>query len=150
MSHASDANDRERLLRYLEGDLSLSERARTEARLADEPELRRTLERLRSLRTAVHDARGSFPSGFSGRVMAQIRDRRDDALATLYEPIRGLFMRLALTVLLLIGGLGTSNVVRYHDIGATTSIVEAALGLPDVTYRTAVASEWDLENTDPR
>ena len=148
MSHSSDANDRERLLRYLEGDLSSDERAQIEARLADEPDLHRTLERLRTLRSTVQDARGSFSSGFSGRVMAQIRDRRDQALATLYEPIRGLFLRLALTVLLLIGGLGTYNAVRYQDIGATTSTVEAALGLPDVTYQTAVASEWDLENTD--
>ena len=148
MSPPSDATDRERLLRYLEGDLSADERARIEARLADEPTLRSKLERLRNLRTAVQDARGSFSSGFSGRVMAQIRDRRDDALATLYEPIRGLFLRLALTVLLLIGGLGTYNAMRYQDVGATTSTVEAALGLPDVTYQTAIASEWDLENTD--
>lgn len=148
MSHSSDANDRERLLRYLEGDLSPSERARIESRLADEPDLHRTLERLRPLRTTVQDARGSFSSDFSGRVMAQIRNRRDDALVTLYEPIRGLFLRLALTVLLLIGGLGTYNAVRYQDIGATTSTVEAALGLPDVTYQTAIASEWDLDTVD--
>lgn len=148
MSHSSDSNDRERLLRYLEGDLSTDERARIEARLADEPDLHRTLERLRTLRTTVQDARGSFSSGFSGRVIARIRDRRADPLATLYEPIRGLFLRLALTVLLLIGGLGTYNAVRYQDVGATTSTVEAALGLPDVTYRTAIASEWDLDTAD--
>jgi anti-sigma factor RsiW len=141
--HANDS-DRQRLLRYLEDDLSPEAQAEVEARLRRDDAFRATFDRLRAVRETVREAPTSFADGFSERVMGEVRRQREDVFAALYEPIRVVFLRLALAVLLVIGGLGTYNAMQYQDAGATGSPVEAALGLPEVTYQAAVRAEWQF------
>jgi anti-sigma factor RsiW len=147
----SNTNDsgRQRLLRYLEGDLSPEARDAVEVRLRRDDGFRATYDRLRAVRDTVQDTPASFAAGFSGRVMDRVRQQQEDALAALYEPIRGIFLRLALASLLLIGGLGTYNAMQYQETGAAGSPVEAALGLPEVTYGTALQTEWKLDRDAP-
>lgn len=145
--HTNDS-DRQRLLRYLEGDLSPEARDEVEARLRRDDGFRATYDRLRAVRDTVQDTPASFAVEFSERVMDRVRQQNEDALAALYEPIRGAFFRLALASLLLIGGLGTYNVMQYQETGAAGSPVEAALGLPEVTYGAALQAEWQLDPND--
>jgi anti-sigma factor RsiW len=145
----TNESDRQRLLRYLEGNLSPEARAEVDARLRRDDGFRALHNRLRAVRDTVQDPPASFAAGFSGRVMNRLRKQQEDALSALYEPIRGAFLRLALASLLLIGGLGTYNAMQYQETGAAGSPVEAALGLPEVTYGAALEVEWQLEPGDP-
>ena len=149
MNSNTNDPDRQRLLRYLEGDLSPEARDEVDARLRRDDGFRATYDRLRAVRDTVQSTPASFAAGFSGRVMDRVRHQQEDVLAALYEPIRGAFLRLALASLLLIGGLGTYNAMQYQDTGAAGSAVEAALGLPEVTYGAALEVEWQLEPGDP-
>ena len=149
MNQNSDTADRRLLLRYLEDDLPPDAREEVEARLRSDEAFRTKHERLQAVRDTVTEASPSFASGFSERVMDRIRQQREDAFSSLYEPIRGLFLRLALASLLLIGGLGTYNALHYQDTGLTDSPVEAALGLPEVTYQAALEAEWPLNPDAP-
>jgi anti-sigma factor RsiW len=144
----NNETDRQRLLRYLEGDLSPGAQDEVDARLHRDDDFRATYDRLRAVRDTVQGTSASFATGFSGRVMDRVRRQQGDALAALYEPIRGAFLRLALAALLLIGGLGTYNAMQYQETGAAGSPVEAALGLPEVTYGTALQAEWQLDPDD--
>jgi anti-sigma factor RsiW len=138
-----DTTDRQRLLRYLDNALPSDERARVEARLEQDAAFRAQYERLQAVHATVQAAGGStFDDGFADRVMDRVQAASPDPLAALYEPLRALFFRLALASLLLIGALGGYNAVRYHDTAAVDSPVEAALGLPDVTYQTALEDAW--------
>jgi hypothetical protein len=83
----------------------------------------------------------SFEPGFADRVVKRVRSRPGALLGLAYDTLRTLFVRVALASLVLIGALGTYNAARYQGVGATTSAVEAALGLPDVTYRSAVTAD---------
>jgi anti-sigma factor RsiW len=148
MNSNTNDPDRERLLRYLKGDLSPEARAEVDVRLRRDDGFRATYDRLRAVRDTVQDTSASFAAGFSERVMDRVRPQQGDALAALYEPIRGAFLRLALAALLLIGGLGTYNAMQYQETGAAGSPVEAALGLPEVTYGTALQAEWQLDPDD--
>ena len=149
MNSNTNDPDRQRLLRYLEGDLSPEARAEVDARLRRDDGFRATYDRIRAVRDTVQDTPASFATGFSGRVMDRVRQQQEDVLAALYEPIRGAFLRLALASLLLIGGLGTYNAMQYQETGTASSAVEAALGLPEVTYGAALQAEWQLDPDDP-
>lgn len=137
------------LVRYLTGDLADNRRADVEKRLDDDPALREALEHLAAVHRMVEQApAASFDSGFADRVVKRVRSRSGAPLGLAYDTLRTLFLRVALAALLVIGGLGSYNAVRYQDVGATTSAVEAALGLPDVTYGSAVAADlagWPSE-----
>ena len=145
----TNESDRQRLLCYLEDDLSPDARDEVEARLRQDDDFRETYDRLQAVRDTVQAIPTIFASGFSERVMDRVRQRREGGLAALYEHIHGAFLRLALASLLLIGGLGTYNAMQYQETGAAGSPVEAALGLPEVTYGAALEAEWRLDPDDP-
>lgn len=149
MNQNSDTADRRLLLRYLEDDLPPDAREEIEARLRSDPAFRTKHDRLRTIRRTVAEAPTSFASDFSERVMDRVQQQREDTFTALYEPIRGLFLRLALASLLVIGGLGTYNALHYQDTGLADSPVEAALGLPEVTYQAALEAEWSLNPDAP-
>jgi anti-sigma factor RsiW len=142
-------SDWQLLLRYLEGDLAPDSREKVEERLRRDDDFRATYDRLRAVRATVEEVPVSFASGFSDRVMERLRRRRDDGLAALYEPIRRAFLPLALASLLLIGGVGVYNAMRYQETGAAGSPVESALGLPEVTYEAALQADWQLDAEAP-
>ncbi|PEN12678.1 hypothetical protein CRI94_14285 [Longibacter salinarum] len=131
--NASDPNMDTRLLCYLTGDLSAEETDRLETRLANDPELRARLDRLRALKHTMQSPQRRFDSGFAGRVMDRLREA--DPVPAFDRALQTIFLRLAVVVLLMIGGIGSYNVATNDD--ASASAVEAALGLPDVTLTAA-------------
>lgn len=70
-------NDERQLTRWLAGELTPDEERRLRRRLADDPALAREAERLRRTWDALEEPSGAaeaVPPGFSGRVMARVRE----------------------------------------------------------------------------
>ncbi|HMB52934.1 MAG TPA: hypothetical protein VKU40_06430 [Thermoanaerobaculia bacterium] len=83
-----DRQDERELLKLLAGELDADETRRVRRRLAEEPELAAAWERLRGTWRRVDLPSEPLPPGFSGRVMAQLRDEANGR--------RGVAARLAL------------------------------------------------------
>lgn len=134
-------NDRELLIRYLDGELKEDERGRLSVRLAQEKDLHARLERLRRLRHALQVSRpASFAPFFSQRVVERLAPaaKRNGAEA-LYQSLRWLFARTAVAGLVGAAALGAYNAVAYQDIGVFSSIAEAVLGLPSTSFVDALS-----------
>lgn len=141
-------SDRTRLLRYLDGELPADAAQRLERRLEAEPALRAQLNRLARLtHTLQAEAPRTFDDGFARRVMNRLPDRAPEAesapAATLYDALQPAFVRLALASGIAIAVLGGLNAVQYQDAGAGSSVVEAALGLPDASLDPALDPAFD-------
>lgn len=135
--------DRDRLVRYLTGDLPPASRARVEARLRRDPAFRRLHDRLQATHRFVEaNAETQFAPGFADRVMDRVREEHADvqAASSLYDALQRLFLRVALACLLLIAAVGSYNAVRYQNVSTDLSVVEAAFGLPNATVQSALTS----------
>ena len=153
-------DDRALLLRYLTGESTDHERREIRRRLDAEPELQAQWDRLLALQETLDaQAPAGFADGFSGRVLARLRSTSDamrsavdaarsDAERT-YQMLRGLFVRVAVAALLLVASLGTYNATLYREAGLETSIVEAALGLPEPTMEAVFDAEVVGDPADP-
>jgi len=133
--------DRTRLLRYLGGDLGPAERRAPERQLADNADLRADLARLERLQHTMQAADRSFAPGFAVRVLDRVPPTASAGIEAtagidaFYDTLQSVFLRLALATLLLIGGIGGYNVAQFGS--EADSAVEAALGLPETTFRAA-------------
>jgi len=149
-------DDRTLLLRYLTGECTDRERRQIRQRLEAEPELQQQWHRLLALHETL-DAQvsESFADGFSDRVLVQLRSASDamrsagdaaraDAERT-YQVLRGLFLRVAFAALLLVASLGAYNAAQYREAGLETSVVEAALGLPEPTMESMIEAHLEKE-----
>lgn len=140
----AEPSNKQLLLRFLLGELPPDEARRVQERLDDEPRLAAQLRRMRALQQTLEaSAARSFEPGFAQRVTQQIRPRAAQRRAlspfdALYEALVGIFVRTAIAAVLLIGMLGAINAIQYHEVDATTSAIEAAFGLPEVTLDRAM------------
>ncbi len=153
-------DDRALLLRYLTGECTDRERRQIQRRLEAEPELQAQWNRLQALQETLDaPASASFADGFSGRVMARLRSTSDVMQSTVdaaradaertYQMLRGLFLRVAVAALLLVASLGTYNAAQYREAGLETSVVEAALGLPEPTMEAVFEPDVVGDPADP-
>ena len=130
-------DDRERLIRYRDGDLSEEETARLEVRLRDDARLKSRLENLNELAAALEQgAADSFGPFFAASVMARVR--RGDAappIEGVYESLRWIFARAAVACLVMAVGIGLYSALGG---GYGGSMVDAMLGLPEATLETAL------------
>lgn len=125
-------DDRDTLLRFLDGELPPDADAALRVRLAREPALQADVERLRALRDVVAEARAtSFAPYFSARVLRRLQPAAAVSPAeALYDALRWAFARTAVAGVALAVALGTYNLVEYQHLGLMTSFVEALFGLP--------------------
>lgn len=129
-------DDRELMIRYLDGELAGEEAERTRRRLREEPELRALLERMTSLAAqARRKGEVSFEPFFSTRVMAAIRGSEAAGSESMYEALRAVFARLAVACLVVAVGIAVYSVVGG---GYGGSAFETLLGLPETTLDTAL------------
>jgi anti-sigma factor RsiW len=134
-------DDREHLLRLLEGDLSPQETHALDERLAADPELRRRLESLRTMRDAMRAGRAeSFSLGFAERVLGRLEpaESSDDAL---YRALGWVFRRAAIASLIAATLFGALNMAHYQDFEVSSSTIESIFGLPTVTLDDALTVE---------
>ena len=131
-------NDREILLRYLEGSLSDPDVERLKKRLSTEERLREELERLRSISVTLASARADgFGAFFAERTLKALWQRAADQAAPLYDALRWVFLRTAVAGLALVILLGVLNVMDYQGLDIASSWIEAAFGLPSTTVEDA-------------
>ena len=131
-------NDREILLRYLEGSLSDPDVERLEKRLSTEERLREELEQLRSISVTLASARAdSFGAFFAERTLKALWSRAADQAVPLYDALRWVFLRTAVAGLALVILLGVLNVIDYQGLDMASSWIEAAFGLPSTTVEDA-------------
>ncbi|HVK40368.1 MAG TPA: hypothetical protein VNA88_17690 [Candidatus Kapabacteria bacterium] len=136
-------DDREHLLRFLEGECSAQEARALEARLAADAELRERLASLRSMRDAMRASRAeSFSLGFADRVLERLDPAAsgDDAL---YRALGWVFRRAAIASLIAAVLFGALNIAHYQDFEVSSSVIESIFGLPTVTLEDALAIESD-------
>lgn len=125
--------DRAYLLRYLEGDLPDAEAAALRQRLSDDATLRQRVERLELLATHLDaSAPRSFAPSFSARVLQRLQPEVAPAEA-LYDALQHLFTRTAVATASLAAALAIYNVISFQELGVTSSLVEALLGLPSTS-----------------
>lgn len=125
-------DDREYLLRYLEGALPEREASALEERLESEPALRARMERLRGVSALLQTSKpDGFAPQFSARVLARLVPRaRVSPAEALYESLQWLFARTAVVGAAAAAILAVYNVVDYGQLGVAASVVEALFGLP--------------------
>lgn len=132
----------EQLLRFLEGSLAPQEEARLSAQLARDAQLQQELRTLSTLRETIEPATGAtFDSGFPQRVMKRLPSAASasETLGSFHEALPWAFLRVAVVALLLTAGLGAYNAGTHLQMDGEASLVEAVLGLPDVSMETALA-----------
>ena len=130
-------DDRELLIRYRDGELSEDEAQAVRERLRDEPGLRAGLSRLENLSLQLsRSAAASFEPFFATRVMAGIRAEARPASELMYDGLRWAFARVAVVAAVIVVALGAYSAI---DGGYSATVVNAMLGLPDVTLETAMA-----------
>ncbi len=130
-------DDRELLIRYRDGELPEREAQAVRERLRNEPELRAGLSRLEHLSVALaRSAADSFGPFFATRVMAGIRADIRSTSDLMYEGLRWAFARVAVVAAVIVVALGTYSAI---DAGYSATVVDAMLGLPDVTLESAMA-----------
>jgi anti-sigma factor RsiW len=134
-------DDRDLLVRFLEGDLPEAEARGLEERLRCEPALQARLGRLRTLRQTLAAGKpDSFAPYFSERVLrriAPLTGQREPE--SLYGALRWLFARAAVASLMAAGALGACNVIAYQRLGVTSSLLEALFGLPSASLADALS-----------
>ena len=130
-------DDRELLIRYRDGELGERETQAVRERLQDEPELRAGLSRLEHLSgDLARSAADSFGPFFATRVMAGIRADIRSTPDLMYEGLRWAFARVAVVAAVIVVAIGTYSAI---DGGYSATVVDAMLGLPDVTLESAMA-----------
>ncbi|HEX8695721.1 MAG TPA: hypothetical protein VF746_25120 [Longimicrobium sp.] len=141
--------DRELLLRAALGELDGGEEARLRERLRREPELAAALERARAAAALLASSRAEgFGAGFSSRVLARLRAEETAPAAALARALQRQFLRLAPVGLAALVALGVHNAVAGSREGARDPL-EAALGLPAVTFEAAYSSGAALYEPEP-
>lgn len=132
--------NRERLLRFLEGDLPEKEAHEIRARMEREPALQQQVDRLQRLRhTLSAGTPDSFAPYFSERVLRRLGPvPAPNAAAATYESLRWAFRLTAAASLLIAGILGAYNVVDYQSLDVVSTIQEALFGLPSASLPDAL------------
>lgn len=133
------SDDRDLLLRWLQGEVSPQEEGSLGERLRSEPELRAALERVEKISTLLQaEGARSFAPGFSSRVMRRLgREPRKSQAEIVYESLRWAFARVAVACLVLVLGVATYSVVGGGS-GLSASLLESVLGLPATTLEAAL------------
>lgn len=132
--------DRERLLRFLDGELPEAEAQAIRARLGVEPDFRAEIDRLQALRQVLAAGRAdAFAPYFGERVLRRLAlPEKARAAEGLYDALSWVFTRTAFAGLALAGALGTYNVLDYRALGLAASFLEAFFGLPSATLSDAL------------
>lgn len=132
--------DHEKLLRYIEGDLSAVDRRDMDERLAEDTSLREALHTLRALQGALRTNRAeSFGPYFNERVMRRLQGVEQEPGKSLYRELQWVFLRAAKASLVAAVAFGVYNAITYQSLGAASSFVEAVLGLPSVSLLDALS-----------
>lgn len=133
------ADERERMVRFLENDITEAEAAELRGRLENDMELRQQLERVSTLTDSLRaGAPNSFAPLFSERVLRRLvgEDVRSESL---YDSLRWVFPRAAVASLTLAAVLGAFNFVEYQALDVAASTIEAIFGLPSASLADALS-----------
>ena len=131
-------NDREMLLRYLEGSLQDTDVDRLKMRISSDRELREKLMQLRFIGETLSRSRAEgFGAFFVERTLKDLWPNAADQTLPLYDALKWLFLRTAVAGLALVMLLGVLNVLDYQGIDVASSWFEAAFGLPSTTVEDA-------------
>ncbi len=136
---------REQLLRYLEGSLSSHEQEQLSAQLEESGELQEELRALSALyQTVGSSTERTFAPGFSRRVMQRVPSPSGarDSTGNFYEALHWAFLRVAVIAVLLTTGIGAYNAGTYLQMDASQSLVEAIMGLPEVSMESALTYDF--------
>lgn len=127
--------DRNLIIRFLEGNLPEDEAQGVQLRQERDPDFRTLLMHMRTLQEALRSGKpDSFAPFFSERVLNRLAPSlRMDPAETLYESLRWLFARTAVAGLAFAGILATYNAVQYQGLGVASSFLEALFGLPSAS-----------------
>ncbi len=132
--------DNEKLLRYIEGDLSAANRRNIEEGLAEEASLRKALDTLRALHGTLRTTRAeSFGPYFSERVMRRLQGVGQAPAESFYNGLQWVFLRTATASLVVAVAFGIYNAITYQSLGAASSFVEAVFGLPSASLMDALS-----------
>jgi anti-sigma factor RsiW len=126
-------HDPDFLLRYHEGQLSAEERSRAEATLGSDASLAQALAETGTIRTGLQASRSdSFRPFFSERVLRRIRPAEAPELS-LYLSLRWAFVRATAVAAIAAIVLAGINAGTYGELGVTSSVIDAAFGIPDAS-----------------
>ena len=132
--------DNEKLLRYIAGDLSASDRRTMDERLAEGTSLREALHALRALQGALRTTRAeSFGPYFNERVMRRLQGVEQEPGESFYNGLQWVFLRTATASLVAAAAFGVYNAITYQGLGAASSFVEAVFGLPSASLMDALS-----------
>ncbi len=132
--------DNEKLLRYIEGDLSAADRRTMDERFAEETSLQKAFDTLRALHGALRTIRAeSFAPYFNERVMRRLQGVEQEPGESLYHGLQWVFLRAATASLVAAVAFGVYNAITYQSLGAASSFVEAVFGLPSVSLIDALS-----------
>ncbi len=123
-------NSFEHLLMYLEGELSEEAARRLEERLSRDVGLQEELSQLEALRSDVRRSRpDSFAPYFSDRVMRRLQPVPLPS-GSIADSFDWIFARVGIAAAVLALVIGIYNAIQFGDLSVSSSIWEAALGLP--------------------
>ena len=132
--------DNEKLLRYIEGDLSAADCRNIDERLAEDTSLREALETLRALHGTLRATRTeSFGPYFNERVMRRLQGVVQAPGESFHNVLQWVFFRTAAASLVVAVAFGVYNAITYQSLGAASSFVEAVFGLPSVSLIDALS-----------
>ena len=136
-------DDREMLLRYLDGSLEPEESDKLEGRLSTDGVLRRELTRLRAIEHTLAEERAeSFGAFFVDRTLKALRFEAGPHASSLYDALRWVFLRAAAAGLAIVVLLSIMNLVDYQGLDVASNWVDAAFGLPSTTAEDAFFYEF--------
>lgn len=130
--------DRETLLRYLDGSLSVEDVRTLERRLLTDDALQQELARLRGIEQTMSGVRAdSFGAFFVDRTLKLLRAGESVQVPTLYDSLRWVFLRTAAAGLAIVMLLSVLNLLDYQGLDVASNWFEAAFGLPSATIEDA-------------
>lgn len=123
--------DKDTMLRLLRGELDAAEAARVQSAIDRNVQLKAEYERVLVMAGMLASSGAdSFGPYFAERVMRKIAAASTSQGASLYDSLRWVFTRLAAASLIAIMALSVYNVIDADSSGLTSTVVEAAFGMP--------------------